>query len=131
MAGSLAISALGGKHPRASPGGPLYARRARSSGTSRPRPVADDREAGQRGRVEGLVDDPVAHHVLDALGGHAHERDQEVATVVAVVQRPELGGARGRGQEPAHATMSTILPVWASLSWRRRGLPGRRLRRGA
>jgi hypothetical protein len=58
--------------------------------------------------------------VLDALGRHADERDQEVATVVAVLQRPELGGRGGRcqaiGADQRSLTVSTILPVWASLS---------------
>src|SRR2546422_3504491 len=84
-------------------------------------PVADDGEAGERRRVERLEDDPVAGDVLDALGGHADERQQEVVAVVAVVERAELRGRRGRrGRASAHrppaSTVSTILPVCASLS---------------
>src|SRR4029077_1469239 len=84
-------------------------------------PVADDREAGQRRGVKGLEDDPVADHVLDALGRHADEREEEILAVVAVLERPELGGRGGRREETTDPdqrslTVSTILPVWASLS---------------
>src|SRR5262249_55715185 len=83
-------------------------------------PVADDREPAEAWRVERLEDDPVAGDVLDALGGHADERQHEVVSIVAVVERPELRGGRWRGLPEAHRalslTSSTILPVCASLS---------------
>src|SRR5262249_8785579 len=67
-------------------------------------PVADDGEAAEGRRVERLEDDPVAGDVLDALGRHADERQQEVVAVVPVVEVSDLGG-RGslRGGRPAHA----------------------------
>ena len=84
-------------------------------------PVTDHGEAGEGRGVERLEDDPVAGHVLDALGRHAEERQQKVAAVVPVIQRAELRGRRRRGglarahRRPA-STSSTILPVCASLS---------------
>src|SRR4029434_1670585 len=67
-----------------------------------------------------LKDDPVARDVLDALGGHADERQQEVVPIVAVVERRDLRGVRRRRLPEAHRplslTSSTILPVCASLS---------------
>ncbi len=74
------------------------------------RPVADDGEPAEGRRVEGLEDDPVADHVLDALGRHADERPEEVAAVVAMVQRPELRADRGRRGEPAHSLVTCPRP---------------------
>src|SRR5262249_8960429 len=58
-------------------------------------PVADDREAGERRRGEGLEDDPVADDVLDVVGGPAEEHPEEGMPVVTMVKRPELGARRG------------------------------------
>ena len=65
-------------------------------------PVAEDGEAAEGRRVERLEDDPVAAHVLDALGRQADERQEKVAAVVAMVQRSEL---RGRGGSGAHSAI--------------------------
>src|SRR5262252_6294720 len=56
------------------------------------------------GEWERFEDDPVAGDVLDALGRHPDERQQEVVAIVPVVEGSELGG-RGqlRGDGPAHA----------------------------
>src|SRR5713101_2465436 len=63
-------------------------------------PVADDGEPRERRRVERLEDHPVADHVLDVVGGRAEEYQGDVATVVTVVERPELRARRGpRGEE--------------------------------
>src|SRR2546428_9797631 len=63
-------------------------------------PVADDGEPRDRRRVERLEDPPVADHVLDVVGGRAEQYQDEVATVVTVVKRPELRARRGpRGEE--------------------------------
>src|SRR5262245_66487980 len=65
--------------------------------------------------MKRLEDDPVAGDVLDALGGHADERQQEVVPIVAVVERPELRGGRRRGlpetHRPLSLTSSTILQI--------------------
>src|SRR6266508_2647784 len=63
-------------------------------------PVADDGEPRERRRVERLEDHPVADHVLDVVGGRAQQYQDEVATVVTVVKRPELRARRGpRGEQ--------------------------------
>src|SRR5437667_11351736 len=50
--------------------------------------------------MKSLEDHPVADHVLDVVGGRAEEHEKEVATVVAVLKRPELRARRGaRGGE--------------------------------
>jgi hypothetical protein len=83
-------------------------------------PVAEDREAGQGRRVERLEDDPVADDVLDALGRHADERYDEVAPVVAVVERAELrhGPSRRarsiRGDQPFTAPAAS---PWTTKRW--------------
>ena len=57
-------------------------------------PVADDREPGERRRVERLEDDPVANDMLDVVGHHREEADHEVSTVGG---NPERGEPRRRG----------------------------------
>src|SRR5207249_1000433 len=83
-------------------------------------PVADDGEAAERRRVERLEDDPVAGDVLDALGRHADERQQEVVAVVPVVKGAELR-SRGklRGGRPAHAGDPTSFRYLENLQRRR------------
>src|SRR5207247_10809979 len=58
------------------------------------RPVADDREARERGRVEALEDEPVGDDVLDVVGHHRHEAGREVRAKVRVPQRRERLASR-------------------------------------
>src|SRR3989441_2150395 len=95
-------------------------------------PVADDGEPRERRRVERLEDHPVADHVLDVVGGRAEEYQGDVATVVTVVERPELRARRGpRGEERRSTHCGDYNPC--SGGARRgpsRGLGPRRPRRG-
>ena len=58
-------------------------------------PVADDGEAGQRGRVELLEQHPVADDVLDAVAAHRHRRADDVVTVLRIAEGREAGLLRG------------------------------------
>src|SRR5205814_4129632 len=70
-------------------------------------PVADDGEAGEGRRVEGLEDHPVADHVLDVLGDLTDQREEKIPAVVAMVQRPEPRGGRERSERSTHSRDAT------------------------
>ena len=55
-------------------------------------PVRDDRESGERGRMEFLEDDPVADHVLDGVGHHHRRHAHEEQAKPRLAQ----GGERSR-----------------------------------
>jgi len=86
-------------------------------------PVADDGEAAERRRVEGLEHDPVADDVLDVVRRHRHEAEREVAPVVGGVQgREAREGCHGAGRASGHRRDRTTRPGGCSLTscWRSR-----------
>src|SRR5262249_3637403 len=64
-------------------------------------PVRNDREAGERGRVKLLEEDPVADHVLDGVGHHHRgDPDEEQAEPRLAQGGERARRAHGRGVGP-------------------------------